>query len=409
MSQLVTDWKCGVFMLCLLAGLVGSGPARAYSVIDTRQQTCFDQNRAISCPPAGQDFYGQDAQYQTIQPGYQVGNGGLIVTDQATGLTWAQSPDTNGDGQLDSSDKLTWDQAQGYVDSLNAQNHGGYSDWRVPPIKELYSLMDFRGIDVGVDGIATPFIDTEYFNFSYGDTAAGERTIDAQYWSSNIYVGRVMNNQECAFGVNFADGRIKCYPTSSARFLQVVRGDGDYARNAFSDQGDGTVLDQATGLAWQKNDSGQGMIWRDALSYCQNLSQGGHDDWRLPDAKELQSIVDYTRSPDTSASPALDPVFMSTAITNEGGAIDWPFYWTSTTHENSRPDMAGAWGAYIAFGRALGYMSDGRITSLMDVHGAGAQRSDPKEGDPGQYAGGHGPQGDVVRIYNFARCVRGGL
>jgi hypothetical protein len=44
----------------------------------------------------------------------------------------------------------------------------------------------------------------------------------------------------------------------------------------------------------------------------------------------------------------------------------------------------------------------------IDVHGAGAQRSDPKSGDPAEYASGHGPQGDAVRIYNYARCVRGG-
>jgi hypothetical protein len=40
---------------------------------------------------------------------------------------------------------------------------------------------------------------------------------------------------------------------------------------------------------------------------------------------------------------------------------------------------------------------------LLDVHGAGAQRSDPKSGDPGEWPYGHGPQGDVIRIYNYAR------
>jgi hypothetical protein len=44
----------------------------------------------------------------------------------------------------------------------------------------------------------------------------------------------------------------------------------------------------------------------------------------------------------------------------------------------------------------------------MDVHGAGCQRSDPKVGDPSQYPTGFGPQGDVIRIYNFVRCVRQG-
>jgi len=44
--------------------------------------------------------------------------------------------------------------------------------------------------------------------------------------------------------------------------------------------------------------------------------------------------------------------------------------------------------------------------TLMDVHGAGAQRGDPKEGDPANWPHGNGPQGDVVRIYNHVRCVR---
>jgi len=44
--------------------------------------------------------------------------------------------------------------------------------------------------------------------------------------------------------------------------------------------------------------------------------------------------------------------------------------------------------------------------TLMDVHGAGAQRSDPKVGDPANWPHGHGPQGDVIRIYNYVRLVR---
>ena len=42
----------------------------------------------------------------------------------------------------------------------------------------------------------------------------------------------------------------------------------------------------------------------------------------------------------------------------------------------------------------------------LDVHGAGAQRSDPKVGDPADYPTGHGPQGDAIRIYNMVRLVR---
>jgi len=50
----------------------------------------------------------------------------------------------------------------------------------------------------------------------------------------------------------------------------------------------------------------------------------------------------------------------------------------------------------------MGYMNG----SWIDVHGAGAQRSDPKSGDPADWPTGHGPQGDAIRIYNYARLVR---
>jgi hypothetical protein len=43
-----------------------------------------------------------------------------------------------------------------------------------------------------------------------------------------------------------------------------------------------------------------------------------------------------------------------------------------------------------------------------DVHGAGAQRSDPKSGDSADWPTGNGPQGDAIRIYNMVRLVRDG-
>ncbi|MBW1881377.1 MAG: DUF1566 domain-containing protein, partial [Deltaproteobacteria bacterium] len=125
------------------------------------------------------------------------------------------------------------------------------------------------------------------------------------------------------------------------------------------------------------------------------------------DAKELQSIVDYGRSPDTTGSPAIDPVFQSTAITDEAGDENFGWYWTSTTHLDGMVPAAGA--AYITFGEALGYMQ-GFSTGedlFLDVHGAGAQRSDPKVGAPEDYPKwGMGPQGDVQRVWNLVRCVR---
>jgi hypothetical protein len=155
-------------------------------------------------------------------------------------------------------------------------------------------------------------------------------------------------------------------------------------------------------------DSETGMNWQSALAYCEGLSTTGYNDWRLPNTKELQSIVDYSRSPATTNSAAIDPLFSVSTIKDEGGNSNYPFYWTSTTHATS--DGSGGWGVYIAFGEALGFMSQPNVgnSQLMDVHGAGAQRSDPKTGDSSHYPEGHGPQGDVVRIDNYVRCVRDG-
>jgi hypothetical protein len=152
---------------------------------------------------------------------------------------------------------------------------------------------------------------------------------------------------------------------------------------------------------WQQAYSGK-MTWNDALAGADTFSLAGYNDWRLPNAKELQSIVDYTRSPDTTGSAAIDPVFSATQITNEAGQADYPFYWTGTTHV--RGDGSGGAAAYVAFGRGLGSM-DG--VNVIDVHGAGCQRSDPKNGDPNDYPSwGNGPQGDVQRVFNYVRLVR---
>jgi len=182
---------------------------------------------------------------------------------------------------------------------------------------------------------------------------------------------------------------------------------------------DGTVTDRATGLTWMQTDSaalgaggkGDGKLnWEEALEWAENLEYAGYDDWRLPSAKELQSIVDYTRSPGTTGSAAIDPIFEATPIVNEGGEKDYAHYWTGTTHAGLHSARSGV---YVAFGRALGFMSApgrrGGSKRLLDVHGAGAQRSDDKSGDPEAFAQGRGPQGDVVRIYNLVRCVRGGV
>ena len=153
----------------------------------------------------------------------------------------------------------------------------------------------------------------------------------------------------------------------------MVRGNADYGVNAFVDNGDGTVTDAATGLMWSQVDSGDAVFdlsvftnddgslnWQEALAFAENAEYAGYDDWRLPNAKELQSILDYTRSPDTTNSAAIDPIFACTQIINEASQVDYPFFWTSTSFNPGKD------AAIVCFGRALGY---------FDAGGRGAQFS----------------------------------
>jgi len=84
----------------------------------------------------------------------------------------------------------------------------------------------------------------------------------------------------------------------------------------------GVVIDSKTTLEWQDDyhDNGDNIKsanWTDAIDYCESLSLNGQSDWRLPNKKELLSIVDYG-----TANPAISSVFEK--ITDN-------YYWSSTT------------------------------------------------------------------------------
>jgi hypothetical protein len=397
-----------VTSVTLMIGLSANGFAveRPYAIVGTGQTKCYSDVAEIPPPKPGQPFYGQDAQHPGRAPAYRH-NGDGTVSDLNTGLMWVQAR----------GGKVAWDAA---VAGAKTCRVGGHSDWRMPTIKELYSLINFTG---GFDfraGAARsrPYLDTKYFRFAYGDESKGERAIDCQDWSATEYISTTMNGNATVFGVNFADGRIKGYPKAprgpggvgapKLLYVRYVRGNPAYGKNDFRDNGDGTVTDRATGLMWSKADSKAGMNWQAALAWVQKKNAGkylGHNDWRLPNAKELQSLVDYTRAPAVTRSPAIDPVFHTTPLSDG----EYPFYWSGTTHLDGPREHQGRAAVYVAFGRAMGWMQfpPGKGSHrLLDVHGAGAQRSDPKAGDPASFPHGRGPQGDVIRISNFVRVVR---
>jgi hypothetical protein len=129
------------------------------------------------------------------------------------------------------------------------------------------------------------------------------------------------------------------FPGQDASHRGGCGGDGRFVEN-----GDGTVTDTCTGLMWQAAQSfGVSAGWQDALLYANELiltadgtwtifgaeaeAHGGvkHDDWRLPDARELESLIDFGR-----ADPATPPSFR----------IEPAGHWSSTSFAG---DASAAW------------------------------------------------------------------
>ena len=322
-----------------------------FPIVDTGQGLCYDGTERIDCPAEGEAFYGQDAQYTGITPSY-TDNGDGTITDNVTGLVWTQEI---------SSYAMPWSDAAGYCESLET---GNVTDWRLPSVKELWSLRDYSQ--------GWPWIDTDYFHL-VGD---GSDLAQHHSWTNNLYlVESDYQNQQVegdpAWIVNDWTGHIKAM--SGSRFVRCVSGD-EYGINDFVDNGDGTVTDNATGLMWSQDDNGEALYWEEALAYAENATIAGYDDWRLPSAKELQSIADYT----ATEIPVLDTsVFNLTEVTTtvyDGDEVidtqvNYPFYWTNTSNplEADGDDVDG--GTIYAWALASGYNVD---MAGYDLHGAGS-------------------------------------
>ncbi|MFR9523766.1 MAG: DUF1566 domain-containing protein [Rikenellaceae bacterium] len=432
-----------------------AGNSQTYKINATGQTLCYDaEGKVIEAPTKGDPLYGQDASYMRGVTMSFTDNGDGTVSDQNTGLTWQQTPPTEG---------MTWAQAKEYCENLEL---GGYTDWRMPTLKELFSISNFEQ--------GWPYLDSQFFALSSEHVSK-----DEQYWADNKYVGQTVEGRDdAAFGVNHATGHIKAYPAGSkmgrgeegngqrppmpqgadslqrppmpqeadslqhppmmaqgdragrppmqegrnqgstppppqggqggqrgqgaqggrpmgnpmAKQVRAVRG-AIYGKNNFVDNGDGTISDTATGLMWAKEDNGKGVEWVEALPYAEAATLAGYTDWRLPNVKELQSIVDYSRAPSSKGvEAAIDPIFSCTPFVNEAGDDDFGYYWsgTSACFTKGRP-FYFAW--YVAFGRAVNGAG-------ADFHGAGAVRFDSKADNDIAVEGGE------ERYYNFVRLVR---
>jgi hypothetical protein len=127
-------------------------------------------------------------------------------------------------------------------------------------------------------------------------------------------------------GVELHSGQTGCWDGSgNSRTCSGTGEDADIDGTAksFTDNGDGTVTDDHTGIMWTEADNGATVTWQAALDYCNALTTAGHTDWHLPTAVEAITLIDYGPGG-----------FKNSAFTWSGD-----YYWTSTSHP-SFPDYA---------------------------------------------------------------------
>ncbi len=265
---------------------------KSFKLPDAGSVRCFDrEGREVSLQPQD-ELWGQNGCFRVNPMSFaKLGRGGKPVADSAgwkdgyrmaldnnTGLIWEVKSPVKGDINY-CEDRYSWKKAQeSYIKKLNAKKYGGFSDWRLPNKDELRSIIDY--------GRTNPAVDPWYFPDCRSDL----------YWTSVPY-----NMQKpFVWGIFFGLGSGICYAPSSERYVRAVRGGagrmfGKQDPSRFKDNSDGTVSDTLTGLMWQKEEN-ERMDWYAAIKACKEMRIAGHSDWRLPNLKELNTILnlDYT-------------------------------------------------------------------------------------------------------------------
>ena len=301
-----------------------------WPIPDSGQTKCYDGlgNELNPCPSPGEDFYGQDGNYLINPPSYTkldaAGNdlpdgaaSWVMVRDNVTGLIWEGKQNKDGVKNYadphDADNTYTWydsnpetnggyagtpgdgTDTEDFIKQLNMANFGGYSDWRLPTIKELASVQNLA--------TCVPTIDTIYFPNTL--VQIGE----SNYWSSSTHAsdmdGARARYSDFTFGYGASYG-----PKSNSRYVIAVRSFQAQTSGYFIINNDGTVTDTYTGLMWQQATGGE-MTWENAISHCEDLSLAGYSDWRLPNREELRSVVDYERYDPTIDTEIFSDTFSS--------------------------------------------------------------------------------------------------
>lgn len=313
---------------------VGTGA----QVPQTGQKRCWDTDgKLIDCLSTGQDGEAR-AGVPWPQPRFTDNEDGT-VTDRLTGLIWLKDADRFGE--------VTWEQALANADML-ASGSGDLNDgsepgdWHLSNIRELFSLIDY---DTGAPIIPAehPFLNVKTSIYWTNTTLFAAPTLA---WMMTLGIGPTVfdlkinaNRMWPVRGESRVPqtGQKLCWDQHGSPIQNCAgtRQDGDiqagvtWPNPRFTDNEDGTVTDNLTRLVWLKNANPYGMrTWEQALKDCINLASGSHGltdqskagDWRLPNIKEIESLVDYN-----GAGPCLPD--RGQAFTD----VRPSSYWTSTS------------------------------------------------------------------------------
>lgn len=332
----------------------------------TGQTTCWDSaGTSISCTGTGQD--GEIRAGGTLA--YQ-DNGDGTVTDVNTGLTWEQLDDNNTGGIHDQHDQYNWTQAFTKIEALNTPPcFANHCDWRLPNYKELISLVNLQagayasisstfraGCAPGCTIPACSCTPTFGSGFWTSSTAPAEPAVALEVWFGNgLASGQYKGEQLTVRAVRGASGTLPrtgqtlCWDSVGGVISCAGTGqDGELqagVAQGYNDNGDGTITDTSTLLTWEKlddNDTGgihdhnNGYYWMDASTVkIAALNSppcfAGHCDWRLPNYKELMSILDLS---DPAGAPSAFRVSCAPGCTAATcscpGGFNLPF-WSSST------------------------------------------------------------------------------
>lgn len=366
----------------IILGLLKDAFASTVQLPKTGQTKCYDASGTeITCAGTGQDG---EIQAGEAWPNPRFANpdgttpvSANIILDKLTGLEWtkdAGTPAYTGSTSTCTGGTKTWQTALDYVACLNANSYLGFTDWRLPNINELESLVNAQEPNPATWLNGQGFMNVQPDIYCSSSTYAIYSDYTSYIYMYNGYVGYYFK------GLNYyvwpvrsgSSSGLLLLPKTGQTIKYATGDDSDLQKGAawpnprFTDNSDETVTDNLTGLIWTKNANAPGpsacgpgtyKTWQAALDYIKCLNTNnylGHNDWRFSNRKELYSMVDHSKY--NPAIPAGHP-FANVQPIN---------YWSSSVFAGN----AGPFSWYVnIFDGYVGSSTKGSVHYVWPVRG----------------------------------------